>query len=179
MTYQQVTFLDGFPYPAQPFSDISAEVYARSRAGYGIVRRGERTTSSSTTTTEAGVLRLAAPVVAGRLYLIPTSSLNLISSVAGDIIQGRLRYTTDGSNPTTSSTLLMSSADTQATFNSEAVPIIAKYYAATAHTLTVMLSVARIGGTGNCSIAVSTSYPTIDLMVIDQGVDPGDNGVDL
>lgn len=146
----------------------------------GVIARGERTTSSSTTTSEVAVLRLDDVVVkAGHLITVWTSDLALTSTVANDVVAARLRYTTDGSAATTSSTILGEGAALQPATIAQRLPVIIKYVPPTDQSLSILLSVARIGGTGNASLAIATNVPTIDLIVSDHGIDPGDTGVDL
>lgn len=146
-----------------------------------MLARGRRITGSTTTTTEVGVLRLDdIPMVAGRIYKIYTSTLQLVSSVANDGISANLRYTTDGSTPTTSSTLLTAAArDGQSNATTGFGTIASALYApAGTETFSVLLSVARVNGTGNCSISGSASFP-IDLIIQDFGTDPTDTGTDI
>ncbi|MGI5245410.1 hypothetical protein [Dactylosporangium sp. CA-139066] len=145
----------------------------------GILARRARTTASTGTTSEQGVIRLAASVVSGRAYRIWTSPLVYLSNTANDVVAGRLRYTTDGSNPTTSSTILTQGSAIEPASISEASAIAVPYYPATSHTLTVMLSCVRIGGTGTVSLNVGTANPTIDLVIEDMGLAVANSGTDL
>ena len=143
------------------------------------VARGERPTTSSTTTSETAVLRIdAVPVEVGRVYWVVTSNLFLASSVAADVITGRIRASTAGA-ATTASAIVGEGGTTQPTTTAFGVPLRVKYVPGSTGNVSFLLSVARIGGTGNVSIVAATNHPTIDLAVIDGGVDPGDTGVDL
>jgi hypothetical protein len=142
----------------------------------GIVARGNRTTNSTGTTTETGVLKLAVSVVAGRAYNVLVNPGAYTSTVANDVIGGRLRYTTDGSAPTTSSTILAQGSSMEPATVQQASPIFAKYLPATSHTFTVTLFVARTGGTGTVSL---TANPDIDILIEDVGLAVSDTGVDL
>ena len=146
----------------------------------GIIARGNRVTSSSTTTTEVAVLRLDdIPVYAGRTYRIWTTPLRLDTSVANDVARVNLRHTTDGSTPDTSSTLLTNSQSTltDAT-NANSASIEIDYSPAADQLLSVVLTVSRQSGTGNISIVAASTVP-INLVVEDIGLDPGDTGTDL
>lgn len=146
----------------------------------GIIARGRRVTTSSTTTTVVGVLRLdGIPIIGGRTYKISTSCISMQSSVANDIVTSNIRYTTDGSTPTTSSAALggVSATVTNTSFGI-AVPFIGYYYPTSNETLSVLLTVGRTAGTGNVSLGGSAVQP-IDLFVEDAGYDTGDVGVDI
>ena len=146
----------------------------------GIRARGNRTTSSTTTTTEVGVLRLDdIPTYAGRTYKIWTTPLALDTTVANDVAAASVRYTTDGSTPTTSSTQLASSqsALTNAT-SANTAPISVDYSPSADGLLSVLLTVSRVSGTGNISILATSTVP-INLVVEDIGMDPGDSGTDI
>lgn len=145
----------------------------------GIVARGNRVSNSSvSTTTEIAVLRLDdIPIFNGRAYSIYTTSLALNSTVASDVITARIRITTDGSTPGIASTQIGLGQEEMGAF-APAQPIIAEHYPGAAQTLSVLLTVARLSGTGNVTILGSAQFP-ISLIVTDLGVDPGDIGVDL
>ena len=145
-----------------------------------IVARAKRETASSTTTTEIAVLRLDGIVIKnGWVYEICTSPLVFDSSVANDVIWGRLRTSTSGA-ATTSSTILDAMAETanSASGNQRAAGFSTLYESAVDGVLSVLLSVARIGGTGNVRFSASTSFP-MHLWVRNGGEDPGDTGVEL
>lgn len=144
----------------------------------GVVARGNRTTSTASLAAETGVLRVSATVYAGRLYRIATTPLFLGGS-AGATIAGILRYTTDGTNPTTSSTVLAAASGTPTSYTAQAVPVVGWFTPAANQTLKVLLTCARTGGTGNFNMSTSATYPSIDLVIEDCGVDPGDSGVDI
>lgn len=144
-----------------------------------MIGRGARTTSSSTTTTETAVLRVdSIPVTSGRAYVVATSPLWLASSVANDIITGRIRFDTSG-NATTSSTILGEAGAAQPSGASAGVPIVLPFIATGTGNVSFLLSVGRVAGSGNCSIAASAGHPTIDLTIVEAGIDPTDTGVDL
>lgn len=144
-----------------------------------IVARGSRTTSSSTTTTEQSVLRVdSVTVVSGRLYTVVTSPLWLQSSVAGDVIAGRIRWSSSGA-ATTSSTVLGENGGIQGTLASPGIPLVLPFPAGSTATISFLLSVVRGAGTGNVSIGTTSNHPNIDLMIFEGGIDPTDTGVDL
>jgi hypothetical protein len=146
----------------------------------GVIARGRRLTTSSTTTTEIGVLRIDdIPITGGRGYKISTSCISMQTTVANDIVIANVRYTTDGSTPTTASTALggVGVVVTNPAFGM-AHPFIGYYYPTADETLSVLLTVTRASGTGNVSLGASATQP-IDLFVEDAGVDSGDVGVDI
>jgi chitobiase/beta-hexosaminidase-like protein len=148
-----------------------------------IIARGRRTSNSTASASEQGVLRLDdIPITNGRLYQIYTSGLMLDSTVANDESRARIRYTTDGSTPTTSSTILPGS---QADYRQadagipEHVHIRTTYAPSSDQTLSLLLTTSRIAGTGNISIGADGTSNVCDLYVMDCGEDPGDTGVDI
>lgn len=149
-------------------------------SAWGVVSRGRRTTNSTTTASgETGVLRVSSPVLAGRLYRISTNCLINGSTSTDDTVTARLRYTTDGSTPSTSSTILASGNISVPPYVPQTVVVIGYFPAATNHTLTVLLTVLRPGGVGTGQLTVSSDNPSMDLIIEDVGPDPTDTGVDI
>jgi hypothetical protein len=179
-----------------PFTDDTIPTYATERlraakltqerdaleevANAGIIKRHRRTTTSTTTTTEVGVIRFDdVPVVGGRLYHIYTSTLQLASSVNNDGLAANLRYTEDGSTPSTSSTVMTSFRDQQVNATTGFTGMISVMYApASDLELSLLLTVARITGTGNAQMSGSATFP-IDLVIEDIGIDPGSTGTNI
>lgn len=145
-----------------------------------VLGRAKRTTASTTTTTVVGVLRLDdIPIKSGHLIKIQSSPLHLKTDVANDTIYASYRYTTDGSAPTTASTLLaLSQLRVTASASDQATTLTAWYTPAADETLSVLLCVTRAAGTGNVNIDAGATFP-IEFTVHDDGVDPGDTGVDI
>lgn len=146
----------------------------------GILAIGIRTTNSSTTTSEVGVLRLDdVPITGGHRIEVKTNSITLHSSVNADVVRAIIRYTTDGSTPTTSSTAL---CDAQLTVNNTTFPTTSiasgTYVPASNETLSALLTVSRQSGSGNAQLLGSSSFP-LELTIVDLGVDSGDVGVDI
>lgn len=145
----------------------------------GIIARADRQTNSTTTTTEVGVLRLDdVPIYLGRSYRISWVTLG-DSSVANDVIQANARYTTDGSTPTTSSTIMKLTTDLQVNA-STAIPLSDSviYTPSADQTLSVLLSAQRTAGSGNVGLIAAATYPT-QLVIEDVGLDVTDTGVDV
>lgn len=147
----------------------------------GAIKRGNRTTSSSTTTTETGVLRIdSIPILNGRFYKVCTSGLILNSTVAADLIEIRIRGNTGGV-ATTGSTQFGSLADSSYSASaSQKVQSVQSIWVGVADvTLSVLLSVARVSGTGTVGIPVTAPQYNIDMWVEDLGPDPTDTGTDI
>lgn len=145
-----------------------------------IVARGNRTTSSTATTTEVGVLRLDnIPVLSGKIYPVFLNGVVFASSASGDLIEARLRASTSGA-ATTSSTQFGSTTESSFTAggNQRIQPAVALYIPSGDATLSILLSVARVSGTGNVSLLVSAATHNPNLWV-EQWTDPGDTGVDI
>lgn len=141
---------------------------------------GIRITNSSTTTTEIGVLRIDdIPILSGHRYVIETNSVTMHSTVTTDCLRMNIRYTTDGSTPTTSNTAL---CDAQLTVNNNSFPTTSmakgSYVPGSNQTLSVLLTIQRITGTGNAQLIGSSTFP-IELYISDLGPDTGDVGVDV
>jgi Chitobiase/beta-hexosaminidase C-terminal domain len=146
----------------------------------GIIAHHKRITNSTTTTTEQGVIRIDdVPIEGGRTYLIHTSSLAVDGSVANDVIRSTIRYTTDGSTPTTSSGALTFAQDLQPNVASAVfVAPRCSYTPSVDETLSVLLTVSRSVGTGTVGMLANSGLP-IEIFIEDMGVDVGDTGVDI
>lgn len=145
-----------------------------------VARAGPRTTSSATTTTEAEILRLdSVPVLADRTYTVRTSVLLPVSSVANDYVACRVRMTSDGSTATAASTQLIGTQTriTGASGNETAL-IAVTVNPSTDQTLSLVLTVARVSGTGNAAINASSTAP-IEFWIDHDGEDPGNTGTSL
>ena len=147
-----------------------------------VIARAYRSTNSSGTTTEVGVVRLDdTPITAGRLYRVYTNSVGVDSSVANDGVRLNLRYTTDGTTPTPSSTVLTISQTIQTNIAAaEYVVVDATYTPASNETLSVLLTVSRATGSGTVLATGGSGAPgPIELYIEDMGDDPGDTGTEL
>lgn len=161
-------------------ADIAAlEAIAASLPGQ-IIARGRRPTSSpTTTTTEIGVLRLdAVPVLLGRVYGIYTSTIQLASTVANDGIASNLRLNAAGI-ATTASTSIGTVRDQMVNATTGFTGSFSRLYVPSADVnISVLITVVRVTGSGNCLMTGSADSP-IELWVVDHGDDPGDTGVDI
>jgi hypothetical protein len=141
----------------------------------GILARGRRGADNTGITTEEGVLRLDdIPILAGRLYrIVGKGSVNAVTTR----VIANLRYTTDGSTPTTGSTLLE-----EHVFNAVAVTstggswrVEGYYVPGSNQTLSVLLSVSA----GSAVTVFGTNEERCELFIEDCGADPGDTGADV
>jgi hypothetical protein len=143
------------------------------------IARGRRTSNSSGTTTEVGVIRLDdVQLKADRLYAIEVCNIILASTVTTDTVAVNVRCTTDGSTPTTASTNLgfvRADADSPGT----SLSLTRFYPAAADDLLSILVTVARAAGTGSVSITANGTVNPLDVVIWDLGDDPGDTGVDI
>lgn len=142
------------------------------------IARGNRTTSSSTTTSEIGVIRVAVDLKAGQMIIIKISPLLLYSNTVSDFVFARVRYTLDGSAPGTTSTILSTVAG-YAGASQTITPFIGKYVPASDLTFTALLTVGRASGSGTVGLVVNANVPDTDMVIVAAGADPGDTGVDI
>ena len=146
----------------------------------GMVGYGSRTTNPSASTTETAVLELDnVHVKAGVAYRIGTSSLLADSTVANDSIRINIRYTTDGTTPTTADTLMTSMEQTIGALASQIRgPMNVIYQPTTDQVLNLILTQARSAGTGSIALQHITGMP-IDIYVEAVGVATPDLGAAL
>lgn len=146
-----------------------------------ILKRGRRTTSSTTTTTSVGVLRLDdLPIDAGYSCLI-TATVHPSSTVANDRVLTTIRHTTDGSTPSTSSPILPGGyalASITATNATITKAILTEYEPAADETLSLLVCVERVSGSGSVSLGASSTQIT-EIRVYNSGPAVGDSGVDI
>ena len=143
-------------------------------AGRMIAQIG-RTSSSTSASAAQGVLRLDdVPMTSGRVYWIATSALTMIGTVTTDTGTARLSFTTDGSTPTTGSTLLnlANSGPITSTGNGINMHPGAFYNPGSDIDFSVLLWTQRLSGTGTVQLSAAANRP-IQLFIVDIGVDPG------
>jgi|WetSurMetagenome_2_1015567.scaffolds.fasta_scaffold10114_4 hypothetical protein len=140
-----------------------------------IIARAARSTDSSTTTTEVGVLRLdSIPIVNGAFYVIETSSMYLLSTT-GDILNIRFRSNTAGAATTASPQLGQAAQITTNSIQPYTTKLSATYASATTGSLSVLLSITRASGSGNAKVFGSSEF----WVRVGNIIDPGDTGVDI
>lgn len=138
------------------------------------IARGQRTTNPAAFTAETGVLRIDdVPMIAGRLYRVAVGPIYVTSTTGTDDWIGRLRWTADGSTPTTSSaTLELVVQDVFQTTTMEAyIADLVDF------TFSVTLTLARQAGVGNLTLDAATQ--PVRMVIQDIGRDPGNVGVAL
>lgn len=145
------------------------------------IANADRTTNSDTTTTETEVLLLAPGTIkAGQGVTITTSPIFHYSTVAGDIVNCRIRYTTDGTTPTTTSPILLGGY-TQKRLGSagidESETIDTFYTTAADVTLKLMITVGRASGSGSVGL-ICGSGKNLRLRVTAGGKWPAATGYD-
>lgn len=158
---------------------LTAATYNTDVLGGTVIKRGARTTNSSTTTTEVGVLRVdGAATKAGRLYAVTTNVVGVDTSVANDGGRLNLHYATGGSAATTSSTVLdLAQQLIPNAAHSEHFSASATYApGGSDQTLSVLLCVARSTGSGSVGVLADPTFPC-ELLIWDVGEDPGNTGV--
>lgn len=149
------------------------------------IGRARRITNSNTSTgtTRIPVLRLDdIPIVANRLYTICTNSTQIDGATNNDTLVIEILSTTDGSTPTITSSLLPGAASEVPQPNAASPvwgQIVTRYIPGSDETLSLLLTVKHGIGTGAMGLLANGTSSIIEMLVIDQGEDPGDTGVDL
>jgi hypothetical protein len=147
----------------------------------GVIARGLRTTSSTTTTTEVGVLRLDnIPVFPGRLYrVLLASSVLWNSTAANDLVEGRLYWSLTGAAAIGTNQFGVLSIETRTAGGQQYTDAVGAYLpspATAAGTMSVLFSIARTGGAGTVGTVSTATYP-VHMVVEDMGPDPGNTGI--
>jgi hypothetical protein len=143
----------------------------------GVIGRARSTTvrGAATSSTEDDCLRLDdVPAVADYCYEV-VLNCHVNSTVTTDVVRVTIRYTTDGSTPTTASPILPGG---RAYDTPSPVHVETTYVPAVDETLSLLVCVARETGSGTCSLYADGDRIT-ELKVRNGGEDPGDTGVDL
>jgi len=143
----------------------------------------ERSTASSniTNTPEIPILRGdSIPVVNGRSYEIVATPTVFASSVAGDLIEMRIRTSLSGAATIASTQLGSLITDSKTAGGNQKVHGATWLYTPGATgNLSVLVSGIRTGGTGNCTIGNPASAYMLRILVRDAGLTVADSGVDL
>lgn len=136
--------------------------------------------TSTTTNAELAVMQITGiPLKAGVLYHIFTSDLFMDSTVVNDAMKVQMRFTTDGSTPTLSSTIFTSIEIGLASSVGEGKANMSRIYIpANDETLGLVLSIIRTNGTGNVRL-VDTAGFTTEIAVQACGMAPSNTGVAL
>ncbi|MFI6759356.1 hypothetical protein ACIBF5_09470 [Micromonospora sp. NPDC050417] len=149
----------------------------------GLVKWAQRTTPSPTTTAaDLGVLRLDnIPMVGGRQYRIWTSPLPLDSTVTNDEIRARIRISTAGAATIANNAVPGATVHTRQTDAnvSEDKAMSVTYRPTGDQTVSLLLCVGRIAGTGNVSLNNSDDEETVQLVVEDIGLAQEQSGITI
>lgn len=160
---------------------MTADLFNR-KVRKSIAHARRTTTSSASTGSAVGVIRMDdIPIRAGIQYRISWKA-RTDSNVHEDICYGEIRYTTDGSTPTTSSSQLQGSvAETGQTDGGVGFTLYSTtYYAPLVNeTLSILLTVVRSAGTGNNTFYADGSINVTDLYIDDMGDEPGLTGTNV
>lgn len=147
-----------------------------------MIGRHTRTTTSSTSTgTEVGVVRLdGLAFVTGRNYEIGLGPVVVNSTVAGDLLEIRCRIDLTTTATTTSTHHGSLGQDSKSASSAQRLQgMIWPFTPASTATGSVLISMLRSTGTGTCSLLVPSAPYYIRVWVRDCGADPGDTGVDI
>lgn len=151
------------------------------RKRIGRARRITNSTSS-TSTTALSVLRLDdIPIKALKNYEIKWAC-HVSFATPGDIGVVQLHYTTDGSTPTSSSSVLPGSNSenhTQTSSQYDGLTMVTDYTPAADQTLSLLMTYRHLSGTGAMVLQGNGVQYLTAIYVDDMGDDPGDTGVDL
>ena len=121
-------------------------------------------------------------MVTGKLYVVHASPVYLYSNVTNDVIQAQIRYTTNGTDPTTASTILPASRVQALIVNNvyDYSQNITCYWPSTiTGTLKILLTVTRAVGSGTAQLLSGTGAKYIHMWVEEFTIDPGDTGTDI
>jgi len=183
--YVAPELIEGTPYPVetvwQPLVDEVEELSAA--AALGLCKaRGTLQADTSTTGTELGVLLLPVGTLTyGHLYQVTTTTLCAYCDANSCGVYAQVRYTTNGVDPTTASTIMPGSASELYPTNNATLtslpPISATYTPSGAsENLTLLLTVGVFTGSGNFKILANAGAHLAELRVMDLGLDLGDTG---
>lgn len=148
------------------------------------VARARRTSNSSatTSTTSVGVLRLDdIPIKASVNYRI-THKVTGDTTTSTDTLRTLLRYTTDGSTPTTSSTLLVGTGgETSFTSGSSGstLIVVTDYTPVTDELLSVLLCIQHNLGTSSMIAQADGGIFLTEMYIDNMGDDPGNTGTNV
>jgi len=140
------------------------------------------TSGGSTVGTEVEVLRLPVRTVyAGQTLDVSTTPLFIYSTVAGDTVSARLRYTTNGTNPTTASSVLCAGQRRLSGAGiDESVELSRTFRTTATTTLVLLLTVKLESGSGTAQILYSASSgKRIEITVRTYGKSVAESGVVL
>jgi hypothetical protein len=133
-------------------------------------------TTATTSATAQKLCELDAALLANHLYHVKSINIGMFSTAAAEC-QAQITYTTDGSTPTVTSTLLTS---TQITTPAGSLVIggslLASYTPGSNLTIKMLVSYFCNSGATTVNVFGNTSWP-FELTIEDMGIDPGDTGI--
>jgi hypothetical protein len=144
-----------------------------------LLARGRRDSVSANSTSPAAVAVLRIDGVlgrAGRSIMVRTGGIHPTSSVNTDNIRVEIRYATGGAAATTASSIVPEAQAYEAFGNTSYLE--GRITPGADTTYSFLLCVARESGSGNANLYADANRRTT-LLAYDEGVDPGDTGVDL
>lgn len=147
-----------------------------------VIAFGERASASSAfTTTEIPILRLdAIAYVTGRDYEVEMTPTVFSSSVAGDLIEAKLRIDLTTTATITSTHVGSLVEDAKTSGGSQRVHgAIWKFSPGSTANGSLLISGIRTGGSGNCTLGSAVSAYMMRVIVRDIGESVADSGVDL
>lgn len=140
--------------------------------GYGIIARQQRTTDITTTGAITRVMGTIATVTSGRTYAVRAQAeMYKSAATATDVVsQSELRYTTDGTEPTVTSTVLdRAIIHHQITGTPEMLNFTGLFHCTSSGTFRVVLTMIRAVGTGNITLSGGAAFPAV-LVIQDVGL---------
>jgi hypothetical protein len=149
----------------------------------GIIARGWVTPSSypwptsALSTTETAILEVDATLEAGRMYRVAA----MVAAIATGVSSwGRsiIRYTSDGSTPTTSSTVLIRTDVTTNGTNTASLPAMENFIAPSSTALYRFLLTSQTGG-GGAALQFQSGNAAPSMVVEDVGLGNGQNTTNL
>lgn len=125
-----------------------------------LVGRNQRTTNTAAYTTITRILSVRAPVKAGRTYRV-CCQIEEFGNLGSGTGQSELRYTTNDTEPTTTSTLLGRALVHHASTGSvpDTVSIMAHFNASADGFLRVVLCAQRVIGSVTLAMSADASFP--------------------
>lgn len=152
----------------------SSGAWVRQSAGAMIAYGSRSSNTASSTAGEIGVLRVDnIQVIANRRYYTVVSA-GFYNGNSNEFVTGRLRYSTAGAATLTSTQIGAEVPVVSNNFTAQGFTVSGSFVPAASGTASVLLSIARLTGTGSIRSNGFTEMP-----IFDGGVDPGNTGVAL
>lgn len=124
-----------------------------------VVGRNRRTTNSTAVSAATRILSVIAPVFTGRTYRVLVHG-EIFANAAANVSQSELRYTTDNTEPLTSSTLLARGLKYH-TLNGipDEITIVGEFVCTSNATLRVAVVTARVVGASTVAWSADATFP--------------------